>query len=146
MCDHCGCRNIPAIADLTADHDEILTLAWQVVTIADPDLDRDTRAALVDLLDRHARKEEEALYPLLSRSGDLEAAQRDVYEAEHRQFHAALVSAAFDRTMYFALAAHAEAEESELFPMVMFGLDADEWVAMEAVQRAIDEGAPPSTG
>lgn len=39
MCDHCGCRYFRAIAELTADHEQILELAWQVAERA---VDHDT--------------------------------------------------------------------------------------------------------
>lgn len=141
MCDHCGCREYGPIAELTADHERILELAWRVA-----ESDRDgtdgsdgtdgtdpiavARAELAALLAVHAEKEELGLYPLLAATGDLATPQRDALEAEHRDVHEILAHGTFDRRDFFALAAHIEEEEVELFPFAMFGFEDEEWDAM----------------
>lgn len=140
MCDHCGCRSLPQIAELTEEHDRILTLAWSVATGEGENV-APARAELVALLDRHAAKEERALYPLLSETGDLQGDSRADLEDEHREIRRLLIDGNFDRSAYYQLAAHAEAEESELFPMAMFGFDAQDWEEMSRVQRAVDTEA-----
>lgn len=136
MCDHCGCRRFPPIAELTADHERILELAWQVAT-ADAEAvgSGHARDELVALLDLHALKEELGLYPQLMESGDLAVDDNDRLEAEHREVHDALVGGRFDRRGYFALAAHVEEEESELFPLAMFAFDDVEWDRMDAAHH-----------
>lgn len=125
MCDHCGCREYGPIAELTADHEEILTLAW---TLAESGGARaDVRDELVALLDAHVAKEESGLYPVLVETGDLSTEANDALEAEHRELRATLLSGAFDRRDFYALAAHVEEEEMELFPAAMFGFDDDGW-------------------
>ena len=73
MCDHCGCRAFPPIAELTAEHEEILERGWSV---AEAERAGRTPPAgevyeLVGLLDVHVRKEETGLYPELVARGDL---------------------------------------------------------------------------
>ena len=134
MCDHCGCRSYPAIAELTDEHDTILALAWEVATgTGEPRLR--ARAELLELLDRHVDKEERALYPLLVETGDLGTADREVLEAEHGHLRELLAEDSFDRQRYYELASHAEEEESELFPMAMFGFDDQDWQKMSEVRH-----------
>ncbi len=136
MCDHCGCRAFAPIAELTADHERILELAWQVAT-GDPEAPERlaARDALVTLLGVHSVKEEIGLYPQLIESGDLAVEDNDRLEEEHREVHEALVADRFDKREYFALAAHIEEEESELFPFAMFAFDEDEWNRMDAAHH-----------
>ena len=133
MCDHCGCRAFPPIADLSAEHETILRLAWQIAEamrdgVAMPEATRDE---LLVLLDRHIRTEEEAFYPLLVDHGDLDAAAAELLEAEHDDVIGALVDGRFDRRAYYALGAHIEQEEMELFPAAMFGFDDVDWARLE---------------
>ena len=67
MCDHCGCREYPPIAELSADHVEILALAEQLATATrhGTPVDAAGRDRLRSLLEVHAAKEEVGLYPLL---------------------------------------------------------------------------------
>jgi hemerythrin-like domain-containing protein len=138
MCDHCGCRSIPAIAELTFEHEEILERAWTAAEAHGTDGAVVAVQRLLEVLDRHVQKEEGALYPLLTETGDLSAEAREAYEAEHAEIRQALVAGSFDRHDYYALAAHAEAEENELFPVALFGFDDQDWAQMEAVHRAVD--------
>lgn len=137
MCDHCGCRSFPAIAELSAEHDEILALAWDVAEARRAGKPAALeRARLLDLLDRHVEKEETGLYPQLHGTGDLGAARRGALEAEHREVRAWLAAGTFDRREYFALAAHVEEEETELFPAAMFAFDDDSWDGLARAHEA----------
>lgn len=139
MCDHCGCRAVAPIAELTADHERILDLAWQVAeTIPADDPGRlAARDELMALLDLHAAKEEAGLYPLLIGTGDLDRERCDVLEEEHRTIHDLLARGTFDRRDYFALAAHVEEEEMELFSGALFAFDEPEWSAMESAHHDV---------
>jgi hypothetical protein len=138
MCDHCGCRSFAPIAELTADHERILELAWRVTEDQSQDetATRSDRHELIALLHVHARKEELGLYPLLITSGDLEADHCGVLEQEHRDVHEVLEHAHFGRREYFALAAHIEEEEMELFSAARFAFDDEEWDAMADAHHA----------
>lgn len=138
MCDHCGCRSIPAIAELTFEHEEILERAW---VVAEAHGGQEAPAALerlLEVLDRHVEKEERGLYPLLTETGDLTPAARQAFEAEHAEIREVLLAGGFDRHWYYALAAHAEAEENELFPVALFGFDDVDWEEMDSVHRSVD--------
>ncbi len=144
MCDHCGCRSFAPIAELTAEHEEILGVAW---TLAEAT--RDQHAALAEdlrrllaLLDVHANKEESGLYPELLELGGLSEAECSDLEEEHRATRASLVSGHFDRRRYYALAAHIEVEELELFPAARFSFDEPEWDSMAAAHDAVERAGP----
>jgi hemerythrin-like domain-containing protein len=127
MCDHCGCRSFAEIADLTAEHDRILELAWQLTEHHTVD-----RAELIELLTTHVDKEEQAFYPLLVACGGVDAETVAVLEAEHTSIDGHLASVTFGRREYYELAAHIEHEEMELFPAAMFGFEDDDWAALRA--------------
>jgi hemerythrin-like domain-containing protein len=140
MCDHCGCRAFPPIAELTDDHETILRLAWSLAeaTPSDTPVAVGLRRDLLELLDRHVAKEEAGLYPALVATGAVTAqAVRDL-EAEHRELHRSLTHGVFDRRAFYALASHVEDEEMELFPAAMLGFDEREWDATRDAHRAVD--------
>ncbi len=140
MCDHCGCRAYPRIAELTAEHEEILTLAWVLAEAerAGEPLPAEELAALTRMLDIHVVKEETGLYPELVHRQDLSASQLAELETEHEEIHQTLILAHFGRREYYALAAHIEVEESELFPSAMFGFEDEDWEALDVAFRAAD--------
>ena len=143
MCDHCGCRAFPPIAELTADHETILRLAWSLAE-APPDAARAVtgwRRELSELLDHPVAKEETGLYPVLVAIGAVTAEEVRDLEAEHRDLHRAIADGAFDRRDFYALATHIEDEELELFPAAMLGFDEDEWDATNDAHRAVDSEA-----
>jgi hypothetical protein len=144
MCDHCGCRAFPPIAELTADHETILELAW---TLAEASRGAGHPASAVErdllaLLDRHVTKEETGLYPALVATGAVSGDDVGDLEGEHRNLRRSLTDGAFDRRDFYALAAHIEEEEMELFPAAMLGFDDEEWGAMSDAHRAVDVRAP----
>jgi hemerythrin-like domain-containing protein len=140
MCDHCGCRSFPPIAELTAEHEEILRLAWELVEAArlGAGPEATTRRDLLALLDLHGTKEEAGLFPALVETGGLSLDSVANLEAEHRDFRRQF-AAAPDRRHFYALAAHIEVEEMELFPAAMLGFDQEEWGATSDAHRAADD-------
>ena len=137
MCDHCGCRQFPAIAELSAEHEEILGVAWalsEALRSSAPDVTA-LRQKLLSMLEVHVRAEETALYPLLVVCGDLTADRSDALEAEHETLRVAIIGGAFDRRAFYELAAHIEEEELELFPAAMFAFDDDDWADLEVTDR-----------
>lgn len=89
------------------------------------------------MLDAHVVKEETGLYPLLLAAGDLSVEDAGSLEDEHRTLRAALVGGAFGRRDYYALAAHTEQEEMELFPAAMFAFDDDEWDELRVIHSGV---------
>jgi len=146
MCDHCGCRSFPAIAELTGEHEDILDLAWTVseAVRAGSAVPEFELVALRRLLDAHVMKEETGLYPLLIGEGDLSDELLGQLEEEHREIGAVLDAGRFDRKEYFALAAHIETEESELFPCAMFAFDDERWDEMLRAHAEADEAVRSS--
>jgi hemerythrin-like domain-containing protein len=147
MCDHCGCRAFPPIAELTADHETILDLAW---TLAEASQVAGHAASavkcdLLALLDRHVVKEETGLYPALVATGAVSAAEVSDLEAEHRDLRRSLTDGGFDRRDFYALAAHIEGEEMELFPAAMLSFDDEEWRVTSDAHRAVDAAAAAAT-
>ncbi|MBX7159851.1 MAG: hypothetical protein K1X95_06120 [Acidimicrobiia bacterium] len=142
MCDHCGCRSFAPIAELTAEHEEILAAAWELAESGRSGhaIPTGTQERLLVLLEVHAAKEETGLYPELVGLGGLTAQDCAGLEAEHRALRAAIASGAFDRRGYYELAAHIEVEELELFSAARFSFDEHDWDAMagaHAAQEAI---------
>jgi hemerythrin-like domain-containing protein len=146
MCDHCGCRSYPPIAELTAEHEEILRLAWELVEAARLGMapEASTRRDLLALLDLHATKEETGLFPALVATGGLSPDNVADLEAEHRELHRQLAAARLDRRDFYALAAHIEEEEMELFPAAMLGFDQEEWSSTRDAHRAAEDRPAPS--
>jgi hemerythrin-like domain-containing protein len=136
MCDHCGCRSFAEIAELTAEHERILVLAWRVAE----QRDEGARAELLQLLAGHVAKEEHGLYPQLVATGDLDHDVVDALEAEHTTIDAQAAGDRWDRRAYYELAAHIEQEEMELFPSAMFGFDDTDWAELGAVFARITAG------
>lgn len=140
MCDHCGCRSFPPIAELTEEHERILALAW---TLAEAT--RTARVwppgdaeALLALLEVHAAKEESGLYPELVQLDALSASDCGLLEHEHRAIRATLAASSFDRHDYYELASHIEVEETELFSAARFAFEEPEWDAMAAAHLDLD--------
>lgn len=134
MCDHCGCRAFSPIAELTAEHEVILGLAWELAEA--PVHEGAVRDRLLAVLDPHVVKEERGLYPRLTDAGRLDAAHGNELEDEHRDLRATLLDGSFDRRAYYALAAHVEEEELELFSSAMLAFDEDVWAELDAVHEA----------
>ena len=147
MCDHCGCRAFAPIAELTAEHEVILAAAWALAeaTRSGHPAEAGSRLELLAVLDLHAAKEEAGLYPELVALGGLSEQERDELEAEHLVLRAVVADGEFDRRAYYALAAHIEVEELELFSAARFSFDERDWDAMadaHAAQTAQGRRAP----
>ena len=141
MCDHCGCRAFAPIAELTAEHEQILAKAWVLAEAARAGRPAppDVLDSLLGLLDLHALKEETGLYPELVEVGGLtEDACADL-EEEHRVIRAALVDGRFDRREYYELASHIEVEEMDLFSAARLAFEEPEWEEMAGVHLAAAE-------
>ncbi len=144
MCDHCGCRAYAPVAELTAEHEEILTRAWALVeaTRAGREPSTEEVDALLARLDVHVAKEEYGLYPELRELEGLGEAENATLEEEHRVIRDAIVAGGFDHHDYYALAAHIEVEELELFSTAMFLFDDREWADLDTVHHSANEAAP----
>lgn len=148
MCDHCGCRDLSQIAELTGEHQAILDLAWRCAEDSRSAAERNpaTANSLRLLLEDHVAKEEAGLYPLLVLRGYPRPELKGL-EDEHREIHRRLECGEFDRYAFYYLAAHIEVEETELFPRALFSFEEEDWSAMDDVSRTVEpSNAGPSQG
>jgi hemerythrin-like domain-containing protein len=140
MCDHCGCREYQPIAELTAEHEQILALAEPLAdaTRRHAAIDAGGRDRLVELLESHVAKEEAGLYPLLIAETGEAADAYDHLEAEHRELFETIDAGTFDHLALYALQRHIEEEEEVLFSAALFHFDGDTWDDLEAAHRQVD--------
>lgn len=148
MCDHCGCRDEPAVDDLSREHETLLDLAYLLRRLAS---EGDHEAAvdlvgreLAPLLHRHTRKEELGLFTQLRASW---AADSQVSElvGQHRSVEAQLevIRAGADGWQDTAAAlvadldAHVLEEEVDLFPYAVYLLDEVQWGAVADVHEQV---------
>lgn len=117
MCDYCDCRLVPAIADLTADHELLLDLTTQLRV----------------LLERHTRREEQGIFAALRDAGAGEYVDR--FDRDH-----AVVESLLDE-----LEGHIAVEESDLFPAARQLLGPAEWDEVERAHQEIPTAIGAST-
>lgn len=148
MCDHCSCRDYAPIAELTAEHVRILTIATSLAdaTRNHQAIDAGRRDELVALLHLHVDKEETGLYPLLL---DVASWPSDTFadlEEEHRELFSAIDEERFDHLALYALQRHIEEEEEVLFSAAVFHFDGDTWDDLTAAQDIVTAGATHAVG
>ncbi len=130
------------MAELTAEHDVILELAWELAESTRAGAaDEAVEQRLVALLEAHVAKEETGLYPMLYELGELTDTALRTLEEEHRDIATTIGGGRFGRREYFELSAHIEVEDAELFSSGRFAFDQDDWDDLQAIQDAID--TPP---
>lgn len=150
MCSYCGCRNIPMIAKLNAEHDAIVnsTYALQVAF-----RDQDTEAArtagkvLAELLHPHTHREQDGLFAEMKKD-ELFTEHIASLCAEHDQLDTELEAIAAGNftqipTMIMLLNNHIDREENGLFPAALAFLDDDQWDSIqrpELMDKEIKEG------
>jgi|SRR5690606_2843801 len=135
MCNYCGCRSFPLVAQLTKEHEQIANAAGRLRR-AIKYQESDPATALEDLLGLlkpHTSNEETGLFTELRAEGSLADAV-DKLCAEHDDIHGVLdavdraapdwpaVLAALDR-----LHRHIDNEEHGLFPASVIALPIDAW-------------------
>ena len=149
MCDYCGCRFIPQIAELSDEHDRLLDLAYRLRRHAEAG----TRDAVLDLLDgefvallqRHTDKEERGVFAELRAIGDADD-RLDALVGEHRDLELLVArvrrgGADWPATVVqlaTELSGHVVDEEVDLFPYAMYELDDARWDAVARVHASED--------
>lgn len=123
MCSYCGCRNIPMIAKLNAEHDAIVNSSYALqVAYRERDLESAQTAGqiLADLLRPHTRREENGLFAEMKRD-ELFTEHIASLCAEHAELDAEL--AAIDTgdlhripALITLLKNHIDREETGCFP------------------------------
>jgi len=143
VCDYCGCQDLDAIAELTAEHDVVVTLSGQVrraLRAGDLDLAGDGVRAIVAVLELHTAVEEGALFPAMVEDfGDHVGGLVD----EHRQIEQVLGESAdctpgdpfwprrLQQTLVM-LREHIIKEQDGLFPAALATLSAEQWDLVDA--------------
>lgn len=147
MCEHCGCRGVPAIAELMEEHDAILVDVHQIRS-ALAEGDRLAVSArlrhLVGHLEPHVAREGLGLFTALRRQGEF-AGEVAALEGEHQDLDAAVsaldpAEAGFDEavsTLLATLEAHVERENLGVFPVSVVTLGADGWDTVERARESI---------
>jgi hypothetical protein len=147
MCEHCGCRGVPPIAELMDEHLALLELSGDVrrCLVAG---DRPGAVAVLAeagrLLDRHVRLEEAGVLAALKEQGDYTEAVEEL-EAEHVTFDeqlGALDEAApdFDRRVQLLLdelSEHIDKENLGIFPVAVVTLGAAGWDTVGRAHAAV---------
>jgi hemerythrin-like domain-containing protein len=139
MCSYCGCRNIPMIAKLNAEHDAIVNSTYALQIAAreqDKESARTAATILGELLHPHTHREQAGLFAEMAKD-ELFTEQIVSLCAEHDQLDADLAAiTAGDLTrvspMITFLNNHIDREENGLFPAALAFLDDDQW---DTIQR-----------
>lgn len=153
MCEYCGCQELPAIRDLTREHDEVVALISHIRaahTNGDLTAMADHVNRIARILGPHTRVEEEGLFPALADEFPDHIAG---LTAEHRLIEGVLAEAASgvpaDSTWPGRLVAalhllreHILAEQDGVFPAAFGRLDPAAWDAVDAVRRRVGTDLP----
>ena len=145
VCEYCGCQALAPIAELTREHDLVLSLICEV-RVARNEGDGPRMAELASriaaVLGPHTEVEERGLFPALAADFPDQIA---ILEAEHQQIAEVLGEASSglpedpvwpDRlTAALALLrAHIHKEQDGVFPAALAGLRTADWEAMEKIR------------
>jgi len=145
MCEYCGCQQIAIIAELTREHDAVVTLVGQI-RIALPSQRRGDVAAscrqILAILAPHTVVEEEGLFPEMTQEFPDHI---EVLRSEHREIEKVLGEATGgfpedptwpDRLLdvLFLLREHILKEQDGVFPAALAALDTNQWERIEAVR------------
>ncbi len=154
MCEYCGCQEIAVIADLTREHDEVVSLISQVQrSMADQRHD-DVAAScqkISAILAPHTVVEEQGLFPEMAAEFP---AHIEVLRSEHREIENVLDAATGggpdDPTWperlsgaLHLLREHILKEQDGVFPAALVALDPDQWERIEAVRARLGSASPP---
>lgn len=156
MCEYCGCQEIPAIGELTREHDLAVDLISEVRTAyAAADVPRMAELArrIAAVLDPHTEVEEQGLFPALVDGFPEQVAG---LLAEHRVVHAVLGEASGDTPTDPAwperlvaslelLREHILKEQDGVFPAALITLSVEQWEAVEAVRARVGTLLPPAS-
>ncbi len=141
MCEHCGCRGVPPIAELMDEHMALMSQAHflrQELRSENHAAAMRLLAELVAHLDRHAQREENGIFRAMRTSGEF-LDEVDALEGEHRGF-AAVVAALDPVSPDFVvdvthllddLDVHVEREDLGIFPVSVVTLGADGWAIVD---------------
>jgi hemerythrin-like domain-containing protein len=153
MCEYCGCQALPAIAELTREHDLVVDLIGCIRTAhRDANVPRMAGIArrVSAVLVPHTAVEEQGLFPPLAEEFPDGIA---ALQAEHRHIETVLGEAAagvppdpaWPRRLLDALDLlrdHILKEQDGVFPAALAGLSTEDWEAMDAVRARVSVLGP----
>jgi hemerythrin-like domain-containing protein len=153
VCEYCGCQALKPIAELTGEHDLVLSLVCEVRVARDQgDVPRMAERAsqIAAVLGPHTQVEERGLFPALAADFPDQIA---ILEIEHQQIAAVLAEAslgppedpAWPDRLAAALAllrAHIHKEQDGVFPAALASLRTADWEAIENIRVRGDSLLP----
>jgi len=141
MCEYCGCRGVPPIAELMDEHSALLDHAHHVrhdLGTGNPSAAKSRLTVHVAHLDRHVRREEDGIFRAMRTAGEF-LDEIDALEGEHRDFALAIAGLDPDSSGFAAqvtrllddLAVHVEREDLGIFPVSVVTLGATGWAIVD---------------
>ncbi len=151
MCEYCGCQEIAVLAELTVEHDAVVSaIGTARRQLKDGDLLAlvDTCRWVNELLGPHTVVEEEGLFPAMS---DSFPEHVEALRSEHRQIEAVLSECAAgvpdDPTWparllstIHLLREHILKEQDGVFPAALASLSSTDWEQIEGVRTRAGSG------
>ena len=146
MCEYCGCRGVPPIAELMDEHTALVDLAHHVrhdLGAGDTSAAMARLGGLVDRLDRHVQREEDGIFRAMRAAGEFLDELEDL-EGEHRSFAAAIAVLDAESPDFTAqvtrllddLSTHVEREDLGIFPVSVVTLGATGWGIVDEAHAA----------
>jgi hemerythrin-like domain-containing protein len=147
MCEYCGCQSVPAIAELTAEHDQIREVARDLDSVArreDLPVATEVAGRLLNLLAPHTAVEEQGLFPAMAVEFDahvasliddhrrIEQVLRDVAAGESAEDWPVRVRAVVGELFH-----HILREQDGLFPASLSVLSPQQWDHLDEVRRTV---------
>ncbi len=137
MCEYCGCRGVPPIAELMDEHTALVEQADHVrrdLGAGEPSAAMDRLSHLVAHLDRHVKREEDGIFSAMRTAGEF-VDEIDALEGEHHDFAVAIAGLDQEAPDFAArvtrllddLAVHVEREDLGIFPVSVVTLGASGW-------------------
>jgi len=152
MCEYCGCQALPAIAELTREHDLVVNLIADLKGAGDVARMAELARQVAAILGPHTWVEEQGLFPALvaefpHQVEGLLRQHRDIEQVLREAADAVPADAAWPgrvRQALFTLREHILAEQDGVFPAALARLDAADWDRIDEVRRRA--GGVPATG
>ncbi len=143
MCSYCGCRALTEIADLTAQHEEIINATGPLRKAAaaqDHDSIKTEVASIVALLKPHTVQEELGIFAELSKREEFTEHVKMLC-AEHESLYSLLIRLSNGEigladTAISELRDHMDKEENGLFPAAAVELEGPLWQELADRSRA----------
>ena len=141
MCEYCGCRGVPPIAELMDEHTALVDQAHYVrhdLHAGNPSAAMSRLTGLVAQLDRHVQREEDGIFRAMRTAGEF-LDEIDELEGEHRDFAVAIAALDPDSPDFAAqvtrllddLDVHVEREDLGIFPVSVVTLGATGWATVD---------------